>query len=474
MSVEPTVQARNLAGAPWWIHECGAAWPCFSPPDPGGCAACHADGPWRQLLVAVPQAQPGGTIPRGQAIPRNVTGVNDNSGYTWEFGPAGWWGPSGSGLTGETLSWAHGPLTVMTVLQETPPPAGSQPAIPADVSDLIQRHGQLKYQEGYALLHPAGGPEVARQHSHAAGVLFEQISGLLLQQPVQARDGDGEPLWIHACGKVVGWEPDGPPPDWACDDDTGVWHPLYVGGGPAPGKAVDHWYRCDEPEQHPQHGTSGRLGRVRCTGGDLLAAVMAELGVALAGDVLITIRKRAGALHLARQSAELRQGRLEAAQAETEKQAAEFLTVVNVLTTQLHETRAAAVRLEAAVSQEIEARDENAEWADRLAAAIAHHLGLDIGEHSNANLPWRAALLALQAAPHRDPLDVRLPMLPAGTAVLVGRARWVRSLNDPTRWVLDDRPGMQALAGLGAVLDTEGGRVRAELDADREEGEDRG
>ncbi len=27
-----------------------------------------------------------------------------------------------------------------------------------------------------------------------------------------------------------------------------------------------HWFRCDDDEAHPQHGTRGRLGRTRCTG----------------------------------------------------------------------------------------------------------------------------------------------------------------------------------------------------------------
>jgi len=33
-------------------------------------------------------------------------------------------------------------------------------------------------------------------------------------------------------------------------------------------------------------------------------------------------------------------------------------------------------------------RDAYHEWADKLADAIAEYFGADIGEHSNANLPW--------------------------------------------------------------------------------------
>lgn len=43
-------------------------------------------------------------------------------------------------------------------------------------------------------------------------------------------------------------------------------------------------------------------------------------------------------------------------------------------------------------------RDRNEEWADKLAAAIAKHLGIDIGEHSNMNDPWANAIEALKAA----------------------------------------------------------------------------
>jgi uncharacterized protein YdiU (UPF0061 family) len=39
-------------------------------------------------------------------------------------------------------------------------------------------------------------------------------------------------------------------------------------------------------------------------------------------------------------------------------------------------------------------RDDAIDWADRLAQAIAEHLTVDSGEHSNANLPWQAALIA--------------------------------------------------------------------------------
>lgn len=42
--------------------------------------------------------------------------------------------------------------------------------------------------------------------------------------------------------------------------------------------------------------------------------------------------------------------------------------------------------------EEIAQRDQNAEWANRLADAIGAHFGVDVGEHSNGCNPWLNAL----------------------------------------------------------------------------------
>ena len=48
-------------------------------------------------------------------------------------------------------------------------------------------------------------------------------------------------------------------------------------------------------------------------------------------------------------------------------------------------------------------RDMYCNWADKLADAIAHHLDVDIGEHSSANNPWAMALEAIeQVEPARN------------------------------------------------------------------------
>lgn len=54
--------------------------------------------------------------------------------------------------------------------------------------------------------------------------------------------------------------------------------------------------------------------------------------------------------------------------------------------------------LDRAVVQEIEQRERAEEIADKLTAAIGRHLGVDFGEHSNANDPWGNALIALAEA----------------------------------------------------------------------------
>lgn len=55
-----------------------------------------------------------------------------------------------------------------------------------------------------------------------------------------------------------------------------------------------------------------------------------------------------------------------------------------------------------------------------------------------------------------DPSVLSLPQVPDGAVALVGGRRWVRSERAPEKWKLADGPHPHALAGLGAVLDTEG------------------
>ncbi|MBR7900294.1 hypothetical protein [Burkholderia multivorans] len=77
--------------------------------------------------------------------------------------------------------------------------------------------------------------------------------------------------------------------------------------------------------------------------------------------------------------------------------------------------------------QTLRERDEYHEAADKLAAAIAQHFGVDIGEHSNANCPWDEALEVIENA---APADARV-----GLTGALRRAREELSIveweNDP-------------------------------------------
>jgi hypothetical protein len=60
-----------------------------------------------------------------------------------------------------------------------------------------------------------------------------------------------------------------------------------------------------------------------------------------------------------------------------------------------------------AILRVIDERDSYHEWADKLAAAISAHFGVDIGEHSNVNNPWLQALDAISVAPANLPRTER-------------------------------------------------------------------
>jgi len=433
------------------------------------------------------------------------------------------------------------------------------------VLDLVRQYGD-KREHALEMLQLADRESLAHQLTQEADALFVRIAELLPQQPVQARDISGLPMWQHDCGWSIGRERE-PHPLSHQGCHPGPWRPPSAGGAPTPESTapgpVDHWYRCDDPDEHPQHGVVGKLGRVRCTGlpqgtpapertcpgcgqsihrglscvdavnadpdvlaqviaapapegdreaywqrrfheeaargdeagqqiltlhrerneaRDLIAQVMEALGVDRPEDVMSAVNQLAEANAFNHQLAEqwrsqrdearenaarlnevvddlraevaklrdkldlARRGRDEARD-EIERQATGFLAAVNKLTmerdfarrerdealTERDEASAEVERLEAGVLEEIDNRDENHEWADRLANAIAEHLGVDIGEHSNMNLPWRAALIALTDAVSptpADPLVLHLQEVPEGAVALVSMstgARWVRA-----------------------------------------------
>lgn len=112
-------------------------------------------------------------------------------------------------------------------------------------------------------------------------------------------------------------------------------------------------------------------------------------------------------------------------------------------------------RTEAEDLQVIAERDDYHEWADRLAEAITEHLGVDIGEHSNANLPWQAALIALTDAKPADPSVLSLPQVPPGTVGLIGGKTGERFSKHDGWWEHEPFHALEPRR-LGALLDDEG------------------
>jgi hypothetical protein len=154
--------------------------------------------------------------------------------------------------------------------------------------DLIRQH--VSYYAAAVAFEP--GSENARNHHEAAAGVLARITALVPQQPVQARNGQGETWWTHACGEVV--------PFWSAPNNDahhcappcrtpGPWRPLLVGGDPinydeppadlrrfeaANGHPYERPFQAEEP--------------------DLMAQVMAELGVDEPGQVVGALRGREG------------------------------------------------------------------------------------------------------------------------------------------------------------------------------------
>jgi hypothetical protein len=108
--------------------------------------------------------------------------------------------------------------------------------------------------------------------------------------------------------------------------------------------------------------------------------------------------------------------------------------------------RRAQERTEDDVLQVIAERDDFHEWADRLAQAIAEYFHVDIGEHSNMNLPWQAALIALTdaASPAQpDPLVLTLPKVPRVFEISKAPEGVVRVKDSQGDvWALDEYDGL--------------------------------
>jgi hypothetical protein len=192
-------------------------------------------------------AKVGDVIRSGGAIPDNVVEVTDHGDDIWTLTPRGHWHLGEAGkrrcqdgrCVGGGDPTAFAPLTVTAVREPEPAaveviatttvggakvPIYAEPQQP-DASGLLDLVRQLRQMviSDYAFV------------VDEAAALFDRIAALLPQQPVQARDIDGDPWFIHGCGVLlsagkalhrVG-----------CDRDP--WRPLLVGGDPAPEQPRD-------------------------------------------------------------------------------------------------------------------------------------------------------------------------------------------------------------------------------------------
>jgi len=369
------------------------------------------------------------------------------------------------------------------------PPVAEPEQSDVSVLDLVRQYASQRYMHGLDI--GAGLAPDESRHGADAGALFARIAELLLQQPVQARDDRGWPLWQHDCQAITAFSahvPENGAECSFCPRLDGPWRPLLVGGTPAPEPAAETY---DEQtlvkvyDALKRAGLSqgqsinavdemqnlGLLFRERATcrppaeltpelphPSSNLAQVMEALGVDRPERVPDALNERLQLSERLGQMAALRERERDEARAEVERQAQQIARRLVDLERERDEARAEVERLNVAVSQEIEARDENAEWADRLANGIAEYLHVDIGEHSNMNLPWQAALIALPTP--ADPLVLSLPKVPKGTVALAGAAEPHRRYEpyvlpyeeDPVWRHVDDGA---LFHGLGGVLDAE-------------------
>lgn len=221
--------------------------------------------------------------------------------------------------------------------------------------DLVRQHGDARYETGRLV----GLPDEAETHDRAEA-LFDRIAALVAQQPIQARDEAGLLVWQDGCGSIAtaaGFPSLRRCPE--CNTDA-TWRPLLVDGDPALERDPLLCPTCDSPQpsMHPAVGGGGEVTALcvdrfhavpsrpdRCLCGyveagqagncvcgftdpndiqgwrnryadpqpDLVAQVMAELGVTDPADVLISLGKRFGALILARKSREHWRGMYDAA-----------------------------------------------------------------------------------------------------------------------------------------------------------------
>jgi hypothetical protein len=237
----------------------------------------------------------------GEPIPDDVTEVRDADNDIWELDEHGTWltpDDAQNMIPGNPLR--YGPLTV-TAVREQPAEPEPQQADASPLLDLVRQHGQARWNE-------CAARDRARTDWHKASTeadaLLARIAALVPQQPVQARDGIML-WWIHSCGEVNAWvEGDQPGPYDTCGtrDCTGPWRPLLVAapdgdrtpeqrcpscGSPNPGEHPTIQLDYDGAGPRDEDGEHVVICKDSFHGApDILAQVMAELGVDRAEDAL--------------------------------------------------------------------------------------------------------------------------------------------------------------------------------------------
>lgn len=286
--------------------------------------------------------------------------------------------------------------------------------------------------------------DTAADDAHA---LLDRIEALAPQHPVQARSITGRPLWHHACGGVRAGDAWADGRAHGCTTPLGPWRPLLVGGDPAPERKLVGPPRAhlDAPctdacyETAPEGGEIERLRRLLKTQAENFSAAVDKL---IAG----------------RDDARANLTRALQARGEFLDETIRLRAEIERLKSDNDRLTRVQKRTEAEDLQVIAERDDYYEWADRLAETIAEFLHIDIGEHSNMNLPWQAALIALTDAVSPPQQDGPIVLtLPSDAVALIGqrnyRVRYARK--GPDLWISDDNDGAYSYK-LVQILEREG------------------
>jgi hypothetical protein len=266
--------------------------------------------------------------------------------------------------------------------------------------DLVRQYGVVRYAE--------------RADSDQSKALFDRIAELLPQQPVQARSHRALLLWQHKCGATVAKEDPTETVCWSCVE-PGPWRPLLVGGTRTP--------EADDvvPTEHFEEPV-----RIIDPQSDLMAQVMAELGVGRPEDVLDALDKRFNALVKARKDRDQMWQNAEAWRRQCDRASAEAADYAERLKA-----------VDRSWTETARQRDEYRAEVERLKAEI-----------------WERKQFDARAPQQDGPLRLTLPKVPEGAAWLKGGMsghRW--SPTEFGRWV-DEETGQ--VRGLLPLLEREG------------------